>query len=737
MDATGKVTGAAVGMTWVDATSEGVSDSAKVIVSTVPVDSIDVEPDTLQLTVGGMGNLTATVFDDAGNVLTGRVVTWLSRDGAIAGVDATGKVTGVAVGMTWVDATSEGVSDSAKVIVSTVPVDSIDVEPDTLQLTIGGMGNLTATVFDDAGNVLTGRVVTWLSRDGAIAGVDATGEVTGAAVGMTWVDATSEGVSDSAKVIVSTVPVDSIDVEPDTLQLTVGGMGNLTATVFDDAGNVLTGRVVTWLSRDGAIAGVDATGKVTGVAVGMTWVDAMSEGVSDSAKVVVSTVPVDSVKVSPGTADLVVGGMITFSFEAFDKDGNPLPGRSVTWASVDPSVATIDAATGKVTGVALGSTDITATVEGIVGTATVNVINLPLITCGELVSGTISAAAQVNEYAFAGQAGNLINLTIGETSGFAGSIDARLTLTAPSGAVVTVFDSNGQQKVTLAETGTFTIQVNANNLISTGSYNFSLDCIHPPNPSAVAMSYGDLESGTIATAAQVDLYTFTGTAGDLINLGIGETAGFAGSIDAQLTLIAPSSANEALFDASAQQKITLAESGTYVIRVTANNFVSSGSYNVNLEGLFPQSPDAVAMTYGDLVSGGIGVAAEVDLYTFTGTAGDLINLGIGETAGFAGSIDAQLTLIAPSSANEALFDASAQQKITLAESGTYVIRVTANNFVSSGSADRQPDRERHLCAACQCQQFRQHRLLRPGSPMMTASLPISGRQFLSYAQRNY
>ena len=185
----------------------------------------------------------------------------------------------------------------------------------------------------------------------------------------------------------------------------------------------------------------------------------------------------------------------------------------------------------------------------------------------------------------------------------------------------------------------------------------------------------------------MDPYTFTGTAGDFITLTVGETAGFAGSIDAQLTLIAPSGANEALFDASAQQNVTLAESGTYVIRVTANNFVSTGSYNVSLEGLDPATPGSPVVTKGGVTSDGIGSAAEVDVFTYAGTNGESLTITLTETAGFSGSIDARVTLFAPSGAVVTSFDSTAQQTVNLTENGTYVLRVNANNFVSTGSYD--------------------------------------------------
>ena len=80
---------------------------------------------------------------------------------------------------------------------------------------------------------------------------------------------------------------------------------------------------------------------------------------------------------------------------------------------------------------------------------------------------------------FPGSAGDLIALTLVETTNWGGSFgasDALGTLRAPSGTVVGTYDSNTQPQITWPESGTYVIQLNANNLVSTGSFNLSLTC---------------------------------------------------------------------------------------------------------------------------------------------------------------------------------------------------------------------------------------------------------------------
>jgi hypothetical protein len=94
----------------------------------------------------------------------------------------------------------------------------------------------------------------------------------------------------------------------------------------------------------------------------------------------VTSIPVASVTVIPGSATVHVGAAYSVQFSAEPRDGagNLLSGRSVVWTSSNQSVATVDAGTGVVTGVAPGSATITATSEGVAGTSSVTVDLVPI-----------------------------------------------------------------------------------------------------------------------------------------------------------------------------------------------------------------------------------------------------------------------------------------------------------------------------------------------------------------------
>lgn len=87
-------------------------------------------------------------------------------------------------------------------------------------------------------------------------------------------------------------------------------------------------------------------------------------------------VPVASVLVTPQTAGIQIGQTRQFTATTLDPDGHVLTGHSVTWSSSNTAVATVNATSGLVSGVSAGNVTITATSDGVSGSASV-AITLP------------------------------------------------------------------------------------------------------------------------------------------------------------------------------------------------------------------------------------------------------------------------------------------------------------------------------------------------------------------------
>jgi hypothetical protein len=152
--------------------------------------------------VGKTAQSTATLLDGEGNILTDRQVVWETGAATIATV-TDGLVAGVAVGSTQMAAVSEGQSGTATVTVVSVPVATVSVSPSSVSLNVGQAQQLTATVRDAAGNILTGRTVTWSTGSWSVAAVSVSGLVTAVGAGTATITATSEGQSGTATVTVT------------------------------------------------------------------------------------------------------------------------------------------------------------------------------------------------------------------------------------------------------------------------------------------------------------------------------------------------------------------------------------------------------------------------------------------------------------------------------------------------------------------------------------------------------
>jgi uncharacterized protein YjdB len=254
-------------------------------------------------------------------------------------------------------------------------VASVAIDPPSSTLVIGAAAPLTAVVQDADGRPATGVSVVWTVKDPGVAGISQTGVVTGRAVGSTQVAASVNGVSAVASITVRLAPVASVVIQPETRALLLGQSAAFAATPRDANGVGLTGRAVAWTSSNPAVAGVGPTGVVTASSVGTATITATSEGVSANATVMVSPVPVGSVAIVPSSATVTVGQTAALAPTVKDANGLTVTDRVVAWSSSDDRIATVSTA-GVVRGIAPGSAVISATSEGVTGTAAVTVVSV-------------------------------------------------------------------------------------------------------------------------------------------------------------------------------------------------------------------------------------------------------------------------------------------------------------------------------------------------------------------------
>jgi len=281
-----------------------------------------VTPPAASIPVGSAVQLTATGQDEGGTPVAPSTVMWTSSDTGIAAVSSTGLVTGVGPGTATITATSADQSGSAQVIVSAHPPGTVE------DLAVDGTTDTSVTlafteVSDGMGQPASydvrfaaGTTLVWggsassVSRgtcsvplSGSRIGARRTCTVLGLAAGTTYScqlvafrgklggNAVFGDLSNvtTGVTCASTAPVASVSVVAPSPWLLIGRTLQLVATLKDARGNVLTGRLVTWVSSASAVASVSASGLVTGVTEGTDTITATSEGHSGTA--VLSVVP--------------------------------------------------------------------------------------------------------------------------------------------------------------------------------------------------------------------------------------------------------------------------------------------------------------------------------------------------------------------------------------------------------------------------------------------------------------
>ena len=247
--------------------------------------------------------------------------------------------------------------DSGYVMMMVSQEETISVALDMTsgEVEVGSTLSLVATV--------TGGIseVTWTSSDDATATVDASGIVTGVAVGNVTITATLS--SDPSKTATCNITVKAVEQPPvqevaitmgqATGEVEVGKTMQLSATVTGASNNA-----VTWSSSDDTKATVDANGVVTAVAAGSVIITATSQ--EDTSKTATCNVTIkaptvnSSITLDKASAEVGVGKSITLVATTV-----PTEGVSVKWTSSNNEIATVN--NGQVTGVKAGTVTITVT----------------------------------------------------------------------------------------------------------------------------------------------------------------------------------------------------------------------------------------------------------------------------------------------------------------------------------------------------------------------------------------
>ena len=353
VDASGKVTAVGIGTATITATVGDKKATCEITVAelVIPVEGISLNLTSAALLEDEVVTLVAIVTpDDA----TDKIVAWSSSDEKVATVKD-GVITAVAAGTATITATAGDKTATCEVTVAELVV---SLNRASAALVEGESVTIVAMVTPD---YVKDKTVTWSSSNTAVATVDASGKVTAVGIGTATITATVGGKTATCEIIVAelVVPVEGISLNRTSAALVEGETLTLVATVTPDNA---TDKTVTWSSSNTSVATVDATGKVTAVAVGTATITALAGDKTATCEVTVDkkVIAVEGISLDVTSVELTRGDSLTVVATVYPEDATD---KTVVWSSSDEAVACVNS-DGTIVALSAGSAIITATSNG-------------------------------------------------------------------------------------------------------------------------------------------------------------------------------------------------------------------------------------------------------------------------------------------------------------------------------------------------------------------------------------
>jgi len=289
---------------------------------------------------------------------------------------------------------------------------------------------------------------------------------------------------------------------------------------------------------------------------------------------------------------------------------------------------------------------------------------------GEVISGSIDPAGEVDDYVFSAIANDTILVRMSRISG---SLWPALILYSPNGTELEKDYGSDMVEVncTLAETGKYTVNASDHFGYYTGNYSIFFQRLNNPR-NTISIKFGETAFGSIDPPGDVDTYAFSVEVGDAVLV---RASRVSGSFWPELRLYLPNGTELVGNYGSDVVEVnsTSAEAGNYTIVV--NDYF--GDYNGNYS-LFVQRLNnpgkATYVKFGEVASGSIDPAGDVDTYSFSAAVGDAVLVRVSCVSG---SLWSEVRFYSPNG-TELISDTSydvVEINYTIAEAGNYTVLI--------------------------------------------------------------
>jgi hypothetical protein len=393
----GLATAVGVGTTTISATFGGLFASTVMTVTAATLVSVEVTPVNPSIAKGTNLQFTATaVYSDNTTQDVTTQATWASTNTTVATIGNApgnrGRANGNNVGTSTIAATFNGVSGSTLLTVTPAILNSIQVTPANPSAPKGTTLQFTATgIYSDGTTQNLTTQVTWSSSNTTAATISnasgSQGLASALATGTSTIRATFGGKTGSTTLTVTAATLVSIQVTPPSPSAAKGTTVPFVATgIYTDNTTQNITTQVTWGSTAQTVATISNAGGTQGVATavdtGTTTITATSGLIVGSATLTVTAATLVSIAVSPTDPTIPKGTSQQFvAIGTYTDNSTQNLTTQVLWQSSTVGVATISNATGsngRADSAGVGTTTISATFGGVMGSTTLTVTNAAL-----------------------------------------------------------------------------------------------------------------------------------------------------------------------------------------------------------------------------------------------------------------------------------------------------------------------------------------------------------------------
>ena len=207
--------------------------------------------------------------------------------------------------------------------------------------------------------------------------------------------------------------------------------------------------------------------------------------------------------------------------------------------------------------------------------------------------------------------------------------------------------------------------------------------------SAQVIGLGEPHTSAIKESGEVDAWKFTASAGQIVDIDV--EADQADSFDPFLELVEPSGTTMAFGEWGGLWGLQLPDSGEYIIKVRSFKGEGTGTYQIEISDGSPTGVQTVTepasgeamIQLGQIAFGAIKELREGDVWKFTASAGQVVNIDV--EANQADSLDPFLELVGPSGATVAFSEWGGLWGLRLPTGGEYALEVRSFRGKGNGT----------------------------------------------------